>query len=164
VGHFPGIIGTPAAPMTCVHCGKPVPAGVEVHRRPLTFSEAQTVMRQISYSRFITGYSLREWTGGRDIFVLLKPDSGQLLGALLVHHLRGGWSEIAVVFILEEHRGKGHGRCLLQSSVRTLRWTSERLLLFFCEPAMDRLVRAVCSRFSRMKTISSAVNRVDGYS
>jgi GNAT superfamily N-acetyltransferase len=129
--------------MTCVHCGKPVPAGVEVQRRPLTFLEAQTVMRQISYSRFITGYSLREWTGGRDTFVLLRPDSGRLLGALLVHHLRGGWSEIAVVFILEEHRSKGHGRCLLQSSVRTLKWTSEKLLLFFSERTMDRLVRDV---------------------
>ncbi len=98
-------------------------------------------MRQISYSRSITGYSLREWTGGRDTFVLLNPNSGQLLGVLLVHHLRGGWSEIAVVFTLEEHRGKGYGRCLLQSSVRTLKRTSERLLLFFCEPTMDLLVR-----------------------
>lgn len=90
-----------------MHCGKPVPVGVAVQRRPLTCSEARTVIRRISYSRSITGYSLREWTGGRDTFVLLRPDSSQLLGALLVHHLRGGWSEIAVVFILEEHRGKG---------------------------------------------------------
>jgi GNAT superfamily N-acetyltransferase len=130
-----------ASPMTCVHCGKRGPVDVEVQRRPLTFSEAQTVIRQISHSQVITGYSMREWTGGRDTFVLLRSDSDQLLGALLVHHLRGGWSEIAVVFILEEHRRNGHGRYLFQSVVRTLKWTSERLLVFFCEPKMDVLVR-----------------------
>jgi hypothetical protein len=69
--------------MTCVHCGKRIPVGVEVQRRPLTFSEAQTVIRQISYSRFITGYSLREWTEG----VILSSCSGPILTNSWEHYL-----------------------------------------------------------------------------
>ncbi|MEX1651720.1 MULTISPECIES: GNAT family N-acetyltransferase [Streptomyces] len=111
----------------------------ELQRRPLTRAEAAAIMRAIRDSPDITGYSAAEWTGRRDTFVLYNPRSGELAGALLVHHLVGRWSEIAVVFLFEEYRGRGLGRRLLQGTLRTLKSADRELLLFFCSPGMGRL-------------------------
>ncbi|MFC4608491.1 GNAT family N-acetyltransferase [Streptomyces maoxianensis] len=111
----------------------------ELQRRPLTRSEAAEIMRHIKDSPDITGYSAAEWTGRRDTFALVSPKTGKLAGALLVHHLVGRWSEIAVVFLFEEYRGGGLGRQLLQGALRTLKSADRKLLLFFCSPGMGRL-------------------------
>ncbi|MFJ8011214.1 GNAT family N-acetyltransferase [Streptomyces sp. NPDC096339] len=103
-------------------------------------------MTEIRRSPKITGYSTAEWTGRRDTFALVDRASGELLGALLVHHLLGNWCEIAVVFIPEAHRGQGYARQLLGGALRTLAPSGKRLLLFFSEPGpMETLVRE--SRF-----------------
>ncbi|MGH4034105.1 GNAT family N-acetyltransferase [Actinomycetota bacterium Odt1-20B] len=114
-------------------------ARFELQRRPLTRSEAADIMRQIRESPHITGYSVREWTGGRDTFALVHSETGRLAGALLVHHLAGRWSEIAVVFMLEEFRGRGIGRQMLRDSLRAMESADRNLLLFFCSPGMGRL-------------------------
>ncbi|MEU3609161.1 GNAT family N-acetyltransferase [Streptomyces sp. NPDC035033] len=93
----------------------------------------------IGESPHITGYSAREWTGGRDTFAFVDLDSGELAGALLVHHLWGRWSEIAVVYVREEYRGRGIGREMLQGALRVLRTSERHLLLFFCSPGMGRI-------------------------
>ncbi|WP_221889747.1 GNAT family N-acetyltransferase [Streptomyces sp. WAC06614] len=114
----------------------------ELQRRPLTHDEAAIVVAEIRRSPKITGYSAAEWTGRRDTFALVDRASGELLGALLVHHLLGNWSEVAVVFIPEAHRGQGYGRQLLGGALRTLAPSGKRLLLFFSEPGpMEGLVR-----------------------
>lgn len=103
----------------------------EVQRRPLTRDEARVVVTQIRDSPKITGYSPAEWTGRRDTFALVRTDTGELLGALLVHHLIGNWCEIAVMHILEEHRGQGHGRRLMRSALSALAPAGKRQLMFF---------------------------------
>ncbi|MFF5897118.1 GNAT family N-acetyltransferase [Streptomyces argenteolus] len=111
----------------------------EVRRRPLTRAEADEVMEQIRRSSAITGYSAAEWTGGRDTFVLVHTVTGRLAGALLVHHLLGRWSEIAVVFVLEEHRGRGLGPRMLHDALAGLRAMDRDLLLFFSSDTMGRI-------------------------
>ncbi|MBQ1099048.1 GNAT family N-acetyltransferase [Streptomyces sp. NPDC097107] len=108
-------------------------------RRPLTAAEAAEVMERIRTSPHITGYSLREWTGKRDTFLLRDTASGRVAGALLVHHLLGGWSEIAVVYVFEEHRGHGLGRLLLEDAVGAIRTSGRKLLLFFSSARMGHI-------------------------
>jgi GNAT superfamily N-acetyltransferase len=133
----------PGALLTDAHAPKaPAPGalgGFELQRRPLTRPEAAEIMLRIRESSRITGYSAAEWTGRRDTFALVDPVTGRLAGALLVHHLVGGWSEIAVVFLFEEYRGRGLGRQLLQGALRTLATADRKLLLFFCSPDMGGL-------------------------
>ncbi|MBT2525919.1 GNAT family N-acetyltransferase [Streptomyces sp. ISL-99] len=111
----------------------PVPVECVLQRRPLTRAEADEVVAQIRRSPKITGYSRSEWRGRRDTFALVRRDGGELVGALLVHHLVGGWAEIAVVFVLEEHRGRGYGRQLLAGALDMMADTGKRLLLFYSE-------------------------------
>lgn len=115
---------------------------LEVQRRPLTTAETGRIMAEISRSGAITGYSVAEWRGKRDVFALVGRDSDQLVAAVLVHHLWGGWSEIAVVFVLEGHRGKGYAKMVLQSAMRTLRSDGRRKVIFFCDDKMAHLSQA----------------------
>ncbi len=115
---------------------------LEVQRRPLTPAETGRIVAEIRRSAAITGYSTAEWRGKRDIFALVGRDSGELVAAALVHHLRGGWSEVAVVFVLEEHRGNGYGKMVLQSAMRTLHSDGRRKLIFFCDDKMRYLAQA----------------------
>ncbi|MDI3389352.1 GNAT family N-acetyltransferase [Streptomyces sp. B-S-A8] len=127
--------GPPAAPES-------PPNHFELQRRPLTAEEADQITRSIRDSPNITGYSPREWCGRRDTFVLVDRSRRRIAGALLTHHLAGTWSEIAVVFLFEEYRGRGLGRELLQGALRTLTATGRRYLLFFSSPHMERIASA----------------------
>jgi GNAT superfamily N-acetyltransferase len=115
---------------------------LEVQRRPLTPAETGRIMVEIRRSGAITGYSAAEWRGKRDVFALVGRDSGELVAAVLVHHLWGGWSELAVVFVLEAHRGKGHAKTVIQSAMRTLRSDGRRKVIFFCDDKMRHLSQA----------------------
>ncbi|MFG2330897.1 GNAT family N-acetyltransferase [Streptomyces sp. NPDC048604] len=103
----------------------------EVQRRPLTRDEARVVVAQIRDSPKITGYSAAEWSGGRDTFALVRTDTGELVGALLVHHLLGNWCEVAVMYILSEYQGQGHGRGLMRAALDALADSGKRQLMFF---------------------------------
>lgn len=96
-------------------------------------------MEEIRSSLTITGYSLAEWTGRRVVFSARDSASEELVGAALVHRLIGGWSEVAVLFVREPHRGAGTGADLLAEVVRRL--PSDRLLLYFCEDRMAGLAQ-----------------------
>jgi GNAT superfamily N-acetyltransferase len=115
---------------------------LEVQRRPLTPAETGRIMAEIRRSGAITGYSAAEWRGKRDTFVLVGRDDDELVAAVLVHHLWGGWSEVAVVFVLEGHRGKGYAKMVLQSVMRTLRSDGRRKIIFFCDDKMGYLSQA----------------------
>ncbi|MET9594477.1 GNAT family N-acetyltransferase [Streptomyces sp. NPDC006516] len=139
----PGVTTSSPAPDAATARARPPAAPAadlyDVLRRPLSTAEADEVMEQIRRSSAITGYSAAEWTGGRDTFVLVDKATGRLAGALLVHHLLGRWSEIAVVFVLEEHRGRGLGRRMLHGALGSLRAMDRDLLLFFSSDTMGRI-------------------------
>jgi GNAT superfamily N-acetyltransferase len=117
-------------------------ASLEVQRRPLTLLEAQVIVSQIANSQDITGYSIAEWTGGKDTFVLIDTATNSLLGGILVHHLALNWSEVAVVFVLEEYQGQGLGNYMLSHVLRTLEHSRRSILLFFRKENMRQLVSA----------------------
>lgn len=117
-------------------------ASLEVQRRPFTLAEADVIVTQIANSQDITGYSIAEWTGGRDTFVLIDPTTNSILGGILVHHLVLDWSEVAVVFILEEFQGQGLGNYMLTHVLRTLEHSRRNILVFFRKENMRQLVSA----------------------
>lgn len=120
-----------------------VPTRSVVHFRPLTPTEAGLVMDEITRSTTISGYSFDEWTRTRATAVALDPATGELLGAVLVHHLAWRWSEIAVVYVLPDHRGHGIGHALVTAAVERLRAADRRVLMLFCEEPMRRLAQQV---------------------
>ncbi|WP_406462036.1 hypothetical protein OHB07_10810 [Streptomyces sp. NBC_00111] len=131
-----------SAPETPPEAGGAAPGpddGFLLQHRPLTRPEAAGIMREIRKSPDITGYSEGEWTGRRDTFALMDTGTGRLAGALLVHHLAGRWSEMAVVFLFEEYRGRGLGPRMLQGAIRALEPADRDLLLFFCSSGMGRI-------------------------
>lgn len=113
---------------------------MEVQRRPLTPREAATVVAEIRTSPVITGYSMAEWTGRRDVFCLVDRVDDEVVGVVLVHHLWGGWSEIAVVYVMQGHRGRGYGKRLLQATLRTLESDGRPKVIFFSDDRMEHLV------------------------
>jgi GNAT superfamily N-acetyltransferase len=130
---------------------------LEVQRRPLTSDEADQVMAEVRLSGAITGYSDAEWRGKRDVFVLVGCETNELVATVLVHHMWGGWSEIAVVFVLERHRGRGYGTTLLQAVMRTLRSDGRKKLIFFLDDKMAHL--AEVSGFDLFDSVDSYLCR-----
>lgn len=120
--------------------GESTPAtSLLIERRPLTPTEAGLVIDEIQASATITGYSFDEWTRTRETMVMTDLDTDELIGVTLAHHLVGGWTELAVLYVLAEHRGHGHGPTLLAAAVRDLRASGRRVLLFFCDDHMRHL-------------------------
>lgn len=114
----------------------------EVQRRPLYAHEARVFMAEIRGSSCITGYSYREWTGRRDVFVTVDRASQRAVAAMLIHRLPGGVSELAVVFVLEEFRGFGLAKQLIRFGLRTLRGDGRTKIIFYSDDQMHAIVTA----------------------
>ncbi|WP_460505444.1 GNAT family N-acetyltransferase [Hydrogenophaga soli] len=112
-------------------------------RRPLTTSEANQIIKEIAAEPNITGYSCAEWTGGKDVFLLYDWSSNCIAAAILVHHLFGLWSEIAVVFVSPAYRGQQLGRRLLQLAMDTLRFSGRRYVIFYSTSSMEGMLRSI---------------------
>lgn len=112
---------------------------LRVERRHLTPTEAGLVIDEIRDSPTITGYDFDEWTRTREVVVATDSATGELLAVALAHHLVGGWTELAVLYVLERHRGRGIGPALLEETVRRLRASRRRILMFFCDEHMRHL-------------------------
>lgn len=110
-----------------------------IERRHLTVPEALDIIARISRETTITGYSLREWTRTREVLVYTDPVSGHIWGVALIHRLFRGWSEIAVVFVPHEYRGRGVGRRLVNEATRLVRVSRRRVLMFFSSDVMGRI-------------------------
>ena len=76
----------------------------------------------------------------RDVVVCADAMTGALLGVALVHHLLPGWSEIAVVLVLPEWRGRGIGARLVKHAAEHVESLRRRAILFYCEDSMERIV------------------------
>lgn len=91
-------------------------------------------MAEIRSSRTITGYSFAEWTRQRETYVMSDTSSGELLAVALAHRFLGGWTELAVLYVLEKHRGRGYGKTMLRIVIEHLSNRPERrILMFFCQ-------------------------------
>lgn len=112
---------------------------VMVHRN-LEHEEAEVVVQLIRNETTITGYSMEEWMSKRDVVVCADAMTGALLGVALVHHLLPGWSEIAVVLVLPEWRGRGIGARLVKHAAEHVESLRRRAILFYCEDSMERIV------------------------
>jgi GNAT superfamily N-acetyltransferase len=119
------------------------PEPVELQRRPLRSEEANRFIEQIRKSTKITGYSKAEWTGDRDTFALVRPHTQETVAAVLVHHLWGNWSELAVGFVLEEYRGFGYGHYALAAAMRTIANDGRNKIAFFTDDRMQEFLESL---------------------
>lgn len=117
-------------------------ADFRFQRRPLTRDEAATLVAEIAAEPDITGYSLSEWAGGKDVFLLYDKSRKSVAAAILVHHLLGDWSEIAVVYVRPAYRGKQLARRLLQLTVETLQFAMRHYVIFYSTQQMERMLSA----------------------
>lgn len=113
--------------------------GTEVQRRALSADEARLFMAEIRNSSCITGYSFGEWTGRRDVFVTVDRASQRAAAAMLIHRLPGGLSELAVVFVLEEFRGRGLAKQLVCFGLRTMRGDGRSKIIFYSDDQMHAI-------------------------
>lgn len=114
----------------------------EVQRRPLSADEARVFMAEIRNSPCITGYSFREWTARRDVFITVDCTSQRAAAVMLVHRLPRGVSELAVVFVLEEFRGRGLATQLVRFGLRTMHRDGRTKIIFYSDDQMHAVVTA----------------------
>jgi GNAT superfamily N-acetyltransferase len=108
-------------------------------RRP-TSREVAALIGAIRSSPNITGYTAAEWTGPGPVFVA-EDAAGEFLGACLHDDFTTDFTEIAVIFVFEQHRGKGVGRALFDASCIDLQQRRRNALLIFRDEAIDRMAR-----------------------
>lgn len=121
-----------------------------LHRHP-TPREAHALVAAIRAEPTITGYSVSEWTRRRDVYLAFEPDECGPVGAALVHHLRGGWSELAVLYVYPGFRGRGVATRLARRAVADLAARGRRVLMFYSTRPVARI--AVRLGFRRYPTL-----------
>jgi GNAT superfamily N-acetyltransferase len=83
--------------------------------RPLTHAEAARLHRELRTTPNILGYTvaeLRRWQN-----VLVQEIAGASAGVCLSVDLADGWTEVSVLYVLPEFRGRGIGRRLFTVAV-----------------------------------------------
>lgn len=131
-------------------------------RRRLTRHEAAGIVEGIASEPHITGYSLREWTRSRDVFVLYDGERRQVAAALLVHHLIGRWSELAALYVVTAYRGNGLSTELMQLALQTLRFEPRTYLACYSNPWVARCIED-CG-FTRIDSGASRGSRLPALS
>lgn len=79
-------------------------------RRPLTHEEARLLHLEMQTTPNILGYTVRELLRLQD--VLIADHDGGLAGACVSKDLPLGWTDIAMLYVLPAHRGRGIGGAL----------------------------------------------------
>jgi GNAT superfamily N-acetyltransferase len=120
--------------------GHTVASSFLFQRRSLTQEEAVHLIRRIADEPNITGYNIREWTRSRDIFLLYDLAQRRVAATVLVHHLLGRWSEIAVVYVFPEYRSMNLATQLLQQTIYTIRFEPRSYVIYYADAKMERLL------------------------
>lgn len=88
-------------------------------RRKVTASEAELLVKEISLSPEITGYSVKEWMRFENVLIA-EDNTGQMVGVCLSYDFSSNWAFISVLYVLEEFRGKGIGKKLFHQTCQDI--------------------------------------------
>ncbi len=131
----------------------PVNPSFNIRKRPLTQQEARVIVRAIKRTSNITGYTVREWTNSKHLFVAENP-KGEILGACLTLDFSKEWTEIAVLFVLKEHRRNGIGQALfLTSYIDTLKRKKNVLIMSKNKTVVSMMREVGLDIFSTLKNL-----------
>ena len=106
--------------------------------RPLSLEEAQTLHELIRLTPNILGYLTRELLRFRDVWV--AEADGAFAGACLSVDLPFGWTEIAVLYVVEEFRGKGIGGALFERACRTIESRGRHIFVISRTPSVLKMM------------------------
>lgn len=90
-------------------------------RRSLTREEAELLHEELKTTPNILGYSVKELLRFQDMFV--AEIEGCFAGVCICRDLHFGWTDIAVLYVLPEFRGRGLGTGLYTTAWE---WTQRR--------------------------------------
>ncbi|MGD2086574.1 MAG: GNAT family N-acetyltransferase [Candidatus Aminicenantes bacterium] len=109
-------------------------------KRPLKKEESRLLVEKIKYTPNISGYTAREWRRCKHVFVA-ENSRGGLLGACMNDDFARKWTEIAVLFVLEEYRGKGIGNAFLRLSLKDLSRRHRNILMISRNPLVTQMMK-----------------------
>jgi GNAT superfamily N-acetyltransferase len=87
---------------------------ITVTQRMLTTDEARTIHLALRTTPNILGYTIGELKSQRQMFVATVE--GEFAGICFNTDLLFGWTEIAVLYVLDHHQGKGIGKTLFDTA------------------------------------------------
>jgi len=114
-------------------------ADVTLTHRRLTRNEAQTLHELIRLTPNILGYLTPELERFRDVWV--AEGDGVFAGACLSVDLPFGWTEIAVLYVVDSYRGGGIGGQLFEKACRTAESRGRHIFVISRTPSVLKMMR-----------------------
>ena len=108
-------------------------------QRSLTSAEAALLHTELKTTPNILGYTIPELL--RFAHVLLAEEQGQLVGVCLSKDLWFGWTDIAVLYVLPEFRGRGVARELYTAAWKNAEERGRHIYTLSCSPAVIHLMK-----------------------
>jgi len=129
--------------------------GVKIVLASLGRSEAEIIQSEIRKSPDITGYSLRELLGFKNIFKVYK--NGKFAGCCINFDFGGDWTELSGFLVLPKFRGQGIGRLLYKSAFQEAEGRKRNIYVVSRNPAMQKIIRKsdlkIISDFRRLPQV-----------
>lgn len=139
------------------------PANITI--RKLTRDEALILIEGIKNTPNITAYTLRQWLRCKHVVVATNRE-GRIMGAVMNDDFTKHWTEIAVVFVLEEFRRQGLGREIFEIAHAFNIRRNKNILMMSREPNVTRMMEELGFElhegfhyFSNMSQIDSFILR-----
>ena len=117
----------------------------EIVKRRLTASEADVLYKEIKTTPNILGLTRGEWRAFKDVWVAEKD--GQMAGVCANRDLPLGWSEVAALYVLPEHRAHGLGRQLFELAFDDLVKRRRDIYVISRNPAIIKMMEERRMRF-----------------
>ena len=112
---------------------------IKIVKRKLNGKEAKLLVTAIKNSPDISGYTVREWVNCSNVFVA-EDREGKTLGACMNDDFAKGWTEIAVLFVFEQHRERGIGRAFLNLSLEDARKRNKNVMMLSRNDIVTRMM------------------------
>jgi GNAT superfamily N-acetyltransferase len=108
-----------------------------IYRR-LTDTEAKQLHEELKTTPNIFGYTINELVRFRDVFI--AEAEGRFAGACISKDLHFGWTDIAVLYILPEFRGRGLGSALYTAAWQRAWQRGRHIFTLSCSPEVIHLM------------------------
>ena len=128
---------------------------VKIIEKAFNKQEAKIIQAEIRKSPDITGYSLRELLGFKNIFKAYKNQ--EFAGACINFDFGESWTELSGFIVLPKFRGRGIGRLLYKSAFADAENRKRNIYVVSRNPAMQRIIREsdlkIISDFRRLPQV-----------
>ncbi len=114
--------------------------------RSLTDKEARQLHEELKTTPNILGYTVRELMHFQNVIV--SEDGTNLSGVCISKELLFGWTDIAVLYVLPDYRGKGLARALYTAAWESAVARNRHIFTLSCSPEVVHLMNEFGMRTS----------------